>query len=73
LAQTPSDRMKSDRRRVTRSGRREADPTPCCPACGLPTVGGPHTSNAACTDALGAEIARITIMLLDEHEQRDRD
>jgi hypothetical protein len=73
LAQTPSDRLKSDLRRVPSSGRRDSDPTSCCPSCGLPTIDGPHSSDAACVDALGAEIARITIMLLDEREQRDRD
>ena len=45
-----------DRRHVTRSGRREGDPKPLCPFCGL-AVKLPHGSDADCIAALKEEIA----------------
>ena len=41
---------------MTRSGRRDSDPAPTCPSCGLATER-PHGSDADCIEALRAEIA----------------
>ena len=46
----------ADRRAVTRSGRRQTDPVPRCPSCGLPVVTGAHGSDRACNAALRGEI-----------------
>ena len=44
-----------DRRVGTRDGRRETDPNPTCPSCGLP-VKSPHGSDSDCIAALKEEI-----------------
>jgi hypothetical protein len=49
-------RTDEDRRNVTRGGRRESDPNPTCPSCGL-VVERPHGSDADCIAALRQEIA----------------
>lgn len=50
----PRDKRESnaERRAVTRTGRRQTDPVPRCPSCGLPVVTGPHASDSACKLAL---------------------
>ena len=49
-------RTDTDRRSITRSGRRERDPMPVCPSCGL-AVDRPHGSDADCIAALQDEVA----------------
>ena len=46
-----------DRRVATRGGRRETDPKPTCPSCGLP-VKRPHGSDSDCIAMLKEEIAK---------------
>ena len=46
----------AERRGVTRSGRRQTDPVPRCPSCGLPLVTAAHGSDTACNAALRGEI-----------------
>jgi len=46
----------AERRAVTRSGRRQPDPVPRCPSCGLPVVTAAHGSDRACNAALRGEI-----------------
>ena len=48
-----------ERRKITRAGRREADPVPTCPCCGLPVEANPHGSDAECVAALRRELTRI--------------
>jgi len=50
-------RADEDRRVMSRSGRRESDPTPLCPSCGLPQRQ-PHGSDAECIAALREQIER---------------
>ena len=57
LPQPPTGerRVQSDRRVMPRDGRRDDDPVPTCPACGLPLRGRPHGSEAACAAAMVRE------------------
>ena len=48
-----------ERRRITRAGRRDGDPAPTCPSCGLPIAANPHGSDAECVAALRRELSRI--------------
>src|SRR6476620_10311014 len=48
-----------DRRCISRGGRRDSDPKPRCPACGL-VVERPHGSESECISALQNEIRRVT-------------
>lgn len=51
-------RAVSDRRKVTRKGRRGSDPQPVCPSCGLP-VARPHRSAKECIAALRGVLERL--------------
>ena len=59
----PADRPRieraDERRKITRAGRRDTDPVPICPSCGLPVPGNPHGSDADCVAALRRELSRI--------------
>ena len=48
-----------ERRKISRAGRRDGDPVPICPSCGLPVAADPHGSDADCVAALRRELARI--------------
>ena len=48
-----------ERRRITRAGRRDGDPVPTCPSCGLPVAANAHGSDADCVAALRVELIRI--------------
>ena len=56
---TAERREPADRRAMPRSGRRDNDPIPTCAACGLPLMGGPHGSEAACAAAVRREADRL--------------
>lgn len=47
-----------ERRKMTRAGRRDNDPVPICPSCGLPAANR-HGSDAECVAALRLEVTRI--------------
>jgi hypothetical protein len=53
------ERAHVERRRITRAGRRDGDPVPTCPSCGLPVAVDPHGSDAECVAALCRELSRI--------------
>ena len=53
------ERAEVDRRKITRAGRRDVDPVPTCPSCGLPVAADPHGSDAECVAALRRELTRI--------------
>ena len=55
-ARLEDQRIEEDRRAQTRNGRREFDPDPTCPSCGL-RIERPHGSDADCIAALRSEIA----------------
>ena len=48
-----------ERRKITRAGRRDGDPVPTCPSCGLPVAANPHGSDAECVAALRRELIQI--------------
>jgi len=50
-----------ERRRITRAGRRNGDPVPICPSCGLPVAADPHGSDADCVAALRRELSRVRV------------
>ena len=50
---------RQDRRRSSRSGRRDDDPSPLCSYCGLPAGNRPHASDEDCVGALRAEVGRL--------------
>lgn len=53
------ERAHAERRKITRAGRRDVDPVPTCPSCGLPVAANPHGSDAECVAALRRELTRI--------------
>ena len=53
------ERAHDERRKITRAGRRDVDPVPTCPSCGLPVAANPHGSDAECVAALRRELTRI--------------
>ena len=57
----PADRPRieraDERRKITRAGRRDTDPVPICPSCGLPAANR-HGSDAECVAALRLEVTR---------------
>ena len=53
------ERAEVDRRKISRAGRRDADPVPICPSCGLYVAANPHGSDAECVAALRRELSRI--------------
>ena len=55
-ARLDDQRTEEDRRAQTRCGRRQFDPQPTCPSCGL-AIEHPHGSDADCIAALQDEIA----------------
>ena len=55
-ARLDDQRTEEDRRAQTRSGRRQFDPQPTCPSCGL-AIERPHGSDADCIAALQDVIA----------------
>ena len=52
---TAERRERAERRAMPRKGRRDNDPVPTCAACGLPLMGRPHGSEAACAAAMVEE------------------
>ena len=59
LKPKPDRRDLADRRTVTRSGRRDADPRPRCPACGLLVGRRPHSNEGECIAALREILERL--------------
>ena len=47
-----------ERRKIPRAGRRDTDPVPICPSCGLPGANR-HGSDPECVAALRLEVSRI--------------
>ena len=59
LKPKPDRRDETERRKVTRSGRRDADPQPRCPSCGLLVGRRPHASERECIAALREILERL--------------
>ena len=51
--------LRGDRRAISRSGRRDNDPSPQCSYCGLTLVGGLHGSDQDCLAALRSEVSQL--------------
>jgi hypothetical protein len=51
--------LRGDRRAISRSGRRDNDPSPQCSYCGLTLVGEPHASDQDCVAALRSEVRQL--------------
>ena len=51
--------LRGDRRAISRSGRRDNDPSPQCSYCGLTLVGGLHGSDQDCLEALRSEVRQL--------------